>query len=420
MSQTSPWILGLLFSGSTAIGLASYGLGSLIVFAGPRAALKALWDNQSTGLPWYQRLHWGTVLHMPFVGPVLVINRLLRLLGYFTTSNLIGYTLGARLVPSKELTRWPPSPWWVMAFWPTIGNMYNLVYRELFSNLEKKLDRQLRAIDRARNGCRSSNQQATAQTTDDVPDADAAERGGNLVAADGEVPEGHPNIQDAPVQAAPERNRAGIANAIMDFLRDEGWEAVPDEELDQGAERQDPAGRRGRPRRIRQHIGNDLENVRINVVVEENEDDGNVPGLVAEEGGVNAVEAAIHEDVNVGGRNGEAVRAPRNNENDREGDRRDAPLLIDVINSLVRTLMLPGISFATGELLRLCLPQSWAQRPPGLAPTGLLQEQWGRSLVGGCLYVVFRDLFRLYVKHRKAKILPSTKIMEYRGRRRGT
>lgn len=82
-----------------------------------------------------------------------------------------------------------------------------------------------------------------------------------------------------------------------------------------------------------------------------------------------------------------------------------------LLNFLAGSLLMPGVWCGMGELMRLLLPRRLVTRPSGggavsSAPlgsaTGLLQERWGRSLVGGCLFVVIRDAFALYLKYRRA------------------
>lgn len=95
-------------------------------------------------------------------------------------------------------------------------------------------------------------------------------------------------------------------------------------------------------------------------------------------------------------------------------------LLSSVSNALVNALILPGVSFAAGEALRLVLPKDWTAAPlrnpwmrAGTAVggrPGLFQQQWGRSLVGGCLFVVLRDVLRVYTKTRKVAALSNRRV----------
>lgn len=86
-------------------------------------------------------------------------------------------------------------------------------------------------------------------------------------------------------------------------------------------------------------------------------------------------------------------------------------------NAIAGALILPGISFVMGEALRYLLPAQWTTFR-WRRPSGFLQLQWGRSLVGGCLYVVLKDAVRLYSKHRKAAAMGTRKVKDSGKRRR--
>lgn len=100
-------------------------------------------------------------------------------------------------------------------------------------------------------------------------------------------------------------------------------------------------------------------------------------------------------------------------------------------DTILGALIFPSIAAAMGELLRHTLPKSWVTPPKGTPatswlggwisiggksgssdkPTGFLQTRWGRSLVGGCMFVGLKDMILLYVRwkmaqnHRRRKIL---------------
>jgi hypothetical protein len=100
-------------------------------------------------------------------------------------------------------------------------------------------------------------------------------------------------------------------------------------------------------------------------------------------------------------------------------------------DTILGALIFPSIAAAMGELLRHTLPSSWVNTPssaPSMSwlggwittggkvgergrPTGFLQTRWGRSLVGGCLFVGLKDAVLLYVRwkmaqnHRRRRIL---------------
>lgn len=81
-----------------------------------------------------------------------------------------------------------------------------------------------------------------------------------------------------------------------------------------------------------------------------------------------------------------------------------------VLNYFAGALMWPTVSYGAGSILRLVLPTPWVTKPASGPITGILQERWGRSLVGGCLFVVLKDAFFLYVKWRTTINRPYRRI----------
>ncbi|KAI0025414.1 hypothetical protein F4780DRAFT_328899 [Xylariomycetidae sp. FL0641] len=79
-------------------------------------------------------------------------------------------------------------------------------------------------------------------------------------------------------------------------------------------------------------------------------------------------------------------------------------------NFLTGALLFPGVCYGAGELLRAMLPSRVVTARPGLAPTGLLQLRWGRSLIGGCLFVALKDAFFLFVRYRQIMNRPYRRI----------
>ncbi|KAI0553499.1 hypothetical protein F4679DRAFT_571197 [Xylaria curta] len=80
------------------------------------------------------------------------------------------------------------------------------------------------------------------------------------------------------------------------------------------------------------------------------------------------------------------------------------------INFITGALLWPGVCYGAGEVLRHLLPSRFITKPSSGPPTGLLQERWGRSLVGGCLFVVLKDVFFLYVKYKRMMNRPYRRI----------
>ncbi|KAK8192541.1 hypothetical protein M8818_007711 [Zalaria obscura] len=92
------------------------------------------------------------------------------------------------------------------------------------------------------------------------------------------------------------------------------------------------------------------------------------------------------------------------------GERRFSLSTTALAETILGALVFPTIASASGNLLQALLPRSWTTQK-GPQSTGLLQAKWGRSLVGGCLFVVVKDAVMLYVRwkmaqqHRKRRVL---------------
>lgn len=90
-----------------------------------------------------------------------------------------------------------------------------------------------------------------------------------------------------------------------------------------------------------------------------------------------------------------------------------------ILGTAMGALFFPAISAAMGDLLKYTLPPKLVGRAVGFkrGSGGLLQEKWGRTVVGGCLFVVLKDAIVLYCKWRKAKDFGKKKVLDYVGKR---
>ncbi len=87
--------------------------------------------------------------------------------------------------------------------------------------------------------------------------------------------------------------------------------------------------------------------------------------------------------------------------------------------TIMGALIFPSISAAMGALLQVALPRSWTT-PPGRwdrHPVGFLQSRFGRSIVGGCLFVVLKDTLMLYSRYRLAQDHKKRRIVDYDAKR---
>lgn len=95
-----------------------------------------------------------------------------------------------------------------------------------------------------------------------------------------------------------------------------------------------------------------------------------------------------------------------------------------VADTIIGALLFPAVSSLMGSLLKRILPRSWTT-PAGPWDRrfgGILQAKWGRSIVGGCLFVVLKDAVVLYARWKQAQIHRKRRVLDWdkgRGRREG-
>ena len=133
-----------------------------------------------------------------------------------------------------------------------------------------------------------------------------------------------------------------------------------------------------------------------------------VPG--AQQGGI------VRPDAPPGMGNVPAQAAARQNDL-RNGNFNLAVSTYSLASSVLGALAFPAVSAAMGEALRLTLPKALTGKVVGAGgkPTGLLQARWGRSIVGGCLFVVVKDAVMLYVRWRMARDHRLRRVCDYEG-----
>jgi len=98
------------------------------------------------------------------------------------------------------------------------------------------------------------------------------------------------------------------------------------------------------------------------------------------------------------------------------GDRGD--MIVEGTSSIGQTifgaLAFPLVASGMGSLLKLALPSTWLSSANTLnGRPGLLRTKWGRSVVGGALFVVLKDALVLYCRWRLAQSHRQRRIMDY-------
>lgn len=90
----------------------------------------------------------------------------------------------------------------------------------------------------------------------------------------------------------------------------------------------------------------------------------------------------------------------------------DTGNLADVV---LGALVFPAISASVGGLLKYVFPKSWTNPSTVLERSrpGLLQTRWGRSVVGGCMFVLLKDALVLYCRWKLAQTHRRRKVLNY-------
>ncbi|KAM0286506.1 hypothetical protein ACHAQH_000933 [Verticillium albo-atrum] len=368
-SRMSPPLLGTGVAIGTWLGLATYGDVAFQIFAGPEARFHFLNDpRQEHGA----RL--GRYLGLGAVAPTLILSHSIPGLG-----NIIFLPLAAlygtfHMARDEHFFSWPPSPELVCTAFPYVRAMYRNLWREFVRPFENKLDRRIAGLP----DLEPQRDQWNGGHHDHNHDDDEGGIAGMLDAAINllDIPEVNVELQveERIVQVEEGDPRLGQERIRVEIQEDvEFDEMAGDEPMPELIPVNDNANDHGR-----------------------DQDDAAPPPVVA---------AAA------------AVPPPMN-------DQRQWNLhasLRDVANSMAGALLLPAMSSGAGELLQLVLPKHMTTLGgKSLGRPGLLQQTWGRSLVGGCMYLVLRDAFKLYTKYRRAVNRPLRKVRNVDRKRAGS
>ena len=97
------------------------------------------------------------------------------------------------------------------------------------------------------------------------------------------------------------------------------------------------------------------------------------------------------------------------------------PIIVNVVlEKAIGALLFPTIASSVGMALELVLPLRWTVPPTrwNKYPAGFLQSRFGRSVAGGCLFVVLKDSLLLYSKYKMAQIHKQRRIVDFTERRK--
>ncbi|KAF8852842.1 hypothetical protein BDZ45DRAFT_694712 [Acephala macrosclerotiorum] len=300
---------------------------------------------------------------VPLIGPALVLLRT------SVADQAFPLLLPLYLIkPSHRNITWPPSPGLAFATIPYFRTLYNQLYRHTFSSLEKQWDMAVQRKPR----------------------------------------EGETAEQIAEQARREARDEDGV-NAIFELE----WIEEPDEEDRLDANQQE----RGRIL-AREQIGDEIRGELAGPA--RRADAAHPPHGNAQAAPRPPVDGAENEGV-----------APQPNPPPARRGNRD-PLQIErnidipfVTSTVLGALFFPAISSIMGELLKYALPTKLTSPAvvtrgffrSEVVNRGLLREKWGRSIVGGCLFVVLKDAVVLYCKWKKARDFGKRRVLDFVGQR---
>lgn len=302
--------------------------------------------------------HWRLYLGVPLITPLLILSRTsladsvlpaLPVLFLATQAHSSGEPL--------DFTAWPPSASMAFAVLPYLRSAYNAYYERVWAKKEQQWIREIQP--------RAAEPQDNAgeQAGDGAGQAEAPADGDNMfeVRIDGGIWEdwdagnANDNFNDE------EDDMPDIANA----------EPLPQAEEQLGGLNAPPG-----------------------------------PDLAAAAPPPNIPDNRRAQPAAVAGAAAAAQPQPQQNE------RRLSFSTTAVAETVMGALAFPTLAEISGEVLRLALPTSWTTSAARFAPRGLLQEKWGRSLVGGCLFVVLKDAVMLYVRWRSARMHRERRVLD--------
>ncbi|KAM0706362.1 hypothetical protein Q7P35_005688 [Cladosporium inversicolor] len=314
--------------------------------------------------------HWRLYVGVPLITPLLVLSR--TSLADSVLPALPVLFLATQAHSSGEIldfTAWPPSASMAFAVLPYLRSAYNAYFERVWAKKERQWIREV---------------QPRAESQDDTGDQADAEAGQAAAAADED------NIFEV-----------RIDGGIWD-----DWEGNND--IDNiPAEAQAPAV-----------PGNDG-----NLPQDQGDDVAAPPPNIADN----------HPAPQPAGAPAQAQPQAQQNE------RRLAFSTTTVAETVLGALAFPTIAELSGEVLRLALPSAWTMSEAAISGTsvaaggllgalglrtfsgptalrssrGLLQEKWGRSLVGGCLFVVLKDAVMLYTRWRSARMHKERRVLDF-------
>lgn len=321
-------------------------------------------------------VHWRLYIGLPLITPILILSRtsfadsvlpVLPILFFATQTH-------ARDEAALDFTHWPPSAGLAFATLPYIRQAYNAYYQRVWAERERRWMREIQP--------RSGGQNETngdGEDEDVAPHAPAARDDGNVFevridAGMWEEWDGGDGDED-PGAPAPQIPQPGDPNMAMPPLEQ--------------ARVQAPGQAEPPPNIADNRAAEQAANLQQQPAAPQPAGPGNA---AAPRGGVG-------------------------------NERRLSFSPTAIAETVLGAILCPTICALSGDLLKFVLPASWTtpltmSGGRGRIPAGgLLREKWGRSLLGGCAFVVLKDALMLYVRWRMCVMHRKRRVLDYDGKK---
>jgi hypothetical protein len=96
------------------------------------------------------------------------------------------------------------------------------------------------------------------------------------------------------------------------------------------------------------------------------------------------------------------------------GQRQDEIVTSGIGETVLGALAFPAVAAGMGGLLSYALPDAWMSSANWMnGRPGLFRHRWGRSVVGGCLFIVLKDALVLYCRWKLAQTHRQRRVMDY-------
>lgn len=309
------------------------------------------------------RQHWRLHLGLPMIPTVLILSRYKILDSFLPFLPLIFFVGSGQ--PHEEILQvsWPPSAAFTVAAIPYIRSIYNAYYERVWLPREQKWLKEI---------------QPRANTNDTEGDED-------IVDGD-EHDHIHDHAEDGDI----------IENAIevdVDFDIFAEW--------NNGGAADNQLAAENPPVPIARGPANPFE------------DDEPPPLIEADAPLIVDDDVAPAPNVPVGPRHEQRQQQPAAPAPRRIRREHHIVSTTSLADAILGALIFPSIAAAVGEALKYALPHAWVTAPRVGKPTGFLQARWGRSILGGCLFVGVKDAVMLYVRWRMAQNHRMRRVLDY-------